>query len=78
MILRMMNDAVSGNAKAQSNVIALARSLGLIETPGRNTEPITTDDLAMMVDFSGAMGTKLSPCNRLTAQTSRRRQRRSL
>jgi Family of unknown function (DUF5681) len=63
MILRMMNDAVSGNAKAQSNVIALARSLGLIGDPQEvtNTEPITTDDLAMMVDFLRRHGNEAEP-----------------
>jgi hypothetical protein len=58
MILRMTNDAVSGNAKAQSNVIALARSLGLIAEPHEvtNTEPFTADDLAMIVDFLARHG----------------------
>ena len=63
MILRMMNDAVSGNAKAQSNLISLVRSLGLIgdAQEGSNTEPFTTDDLAIIVDFLGRHGNPVEP-----------------
>jgi hypothetical protein len=63
MILRMTNDAVSGNAKAQSNLIALARSLGLMGEPQEvtTTEPLTADDLALMVDFLGRHGTLAEP-----------------
>jgi hypothetical protein len=63
MILRMTNDAVSGNAKAQSNVITLARSLGLMGEPQEttNTEPLTADDLALMVDFLARNGNLTEP-----------------
>src|SRR5215468_827165 len=37
IILRLVNDAASGNAKAQSNLITLMRSQGLIEQPPEAT-----------------------------------------
>jgi len=63
MILRMTNDAVSGNARAQANLIALARSLGLMGEPQEATiaEPLTADDLALMVDFLGRHGNLAEP-----------------
>jgi hypothetical protein len=63
MILRMMNDAVSGNAKAQSHLIALARSLGLIGEPQETTncEPFTPDDPAMIADFFRRHGNQAEP-----------------
>ena len=63
VILRMTNDAVSGNAKAQANIIALARSLDLIAGPVEptNTEPLTGDDLALIIDFLGRHGNQVEP-----------------
>jgi len=59
----MTNDAVSGNARAQANLIALARSLGLMGEPQEATiaEPLTADDLALMVDFLGRHGNLAEP-----------------
>ena len=63
VILRLVNDAASGNAKAQSNLITLMRSQGLIEQPpeATNTEPFTTDDLAIIADFLGRHGNQAEP-----------------
>jgi len=53
IILRLVNDAVSGNAKAQSNLIALMRSHDLIGQPQdeANLEPLTADDEAIIADL---------------------------
>jgi len=53
MILRMTNDAVSGNAKAQSNLIALMRSHDLIGQPQdeADLQPFTADDEAIIADL---------------------------
>jgi uncharacterized protein DUF5681 len=63
IILRLVNDAASGDAKALSNLITLMRSQGLIERPqeGTNTEPFTTDDLAIIADFLGRHGNQAEP-----------------
>jgi uncharacterized protein DUF5681 len=63
VILRLVNEAVSGNAKAQSNLITLMRSQGLIEQPqeATNSEPFTTDDLAIIADFLGRHGDQAEP-----------------
>jgi len=63
IILRLVNDAASGNAKAQSNLITLMRSHGLIEPPqeATNTEPFTSDDLAIIADFLGRHGNQAEP-----------------
>lgn len=57
IILRMVNDAVSGNAKAQSNLIALMRSHDLIGQPQdeADLQPFTADDLAIITDFLGRL-----------------------
>jgi uncharacterized protein DUF5681 len=51
--LRLVNDAASGHAKAQSHLIALMRLHGLIEQlqEATTTEPFTTDDGAIIGDF---------------------------
>src|SRR5262249_14505595 len=53
MITTMTNNAASGNAKAQANVIALARSLDLFggAVDATNTEPLTSDDPSVISDF---------------------------
>src|SRR5262245_8053571 len=53
IILRMVNDAVSGNAKAQSNLIALMRSHDLIGQPQDEADlhPFTADDDAIIADL---------------------------
>jgi hypothetical protein len=53
MVLRMTNDAVSGNAKAQSNIIALTRAFELMGEPqeAKQAEPFTGDDPALIADF---------------------------
>ena len=63
IILRLVNDAASGNAKAQSNLITLMRSQGMIEQPpeATNTEPFTTDDLAIIAEFLGRHGIQAEP-----------------
>ena len=57
IILRLVNDAVSGNAKAQSNLIALMRSHDLIGQPQdeADLQPFTADDLAIITDFLGRL-----------------------
>ena len=61
--LRITNDAASGNAKAQSNLITLMRSHGLMDQPeeATNTEPFTADDLAIIADFRGRLGNQAEP-----------------
>jgi hypothetical protein len=61
--LRITNDAASGNAKAQSNLITLMRSHGLIEQPQEttSTQPFTADDLAIITDFLGRHGNQAEP-----------------
>jgi hypothetical protein len=63
MYLRITNDAVSGNAKSQSNVIALMRSYGMFEEPQEATkqEPFTTDDGALIADFFQRHGHEMEP-----------------
>ena len=53
IILRMVNDAVSGNAKAQSNLISLMRSHDLIGQPQdeADLQPFTADDEAIIADL---------------------------
>lgn len=53
IILRLVNDAVSGNAKAQSNLIALMRSHDLIGQPQdeADLQPFTADDEAIIADL---------------------------
>ena len=53
IILKLVNDAVSGNAKAQSNLIALMRSHDLIGQPQdeADLQPFTADDEAIIADL---------------------------
>jgi hypothetical protein len=52
IILRLVNDAVSGNAKAQSNLIALMRSHDLIGPQDEaDLQPFTADDEAIIADL---------------------------
>lgn len=53
IILRMVNDAVSGNAKALTNLIALMRSHDLIGQPQdeADLQPFTADDEAIIADL---------------------------
>jgi len=53
IILRLVNDAVSGNAKALINLIALMRSHDLIGQPHdeANLQPLTADDEAIIADL---------------------------
>ena len=53
IILRLVNDAVSGNAKAQSNLIALMRSHDLIGQPQdeADLQHFTADDEAIFADW---------------------------
>ena len=61
--LRITNDAVSGNDKAQSKMIALMQSLGLHEEPQdeTNRQPVTADDEAVIADFLGRRGIEVKP-----------------
>jgi hypothetical protein len=63
MITTMTNNAVSGNAKAQANVIALARSLDLFGGPvdATNTEPLTSDDRSVISDFIDRLEDQAKP-----------------
>jgi len=56
--LRITNDAVSGNDKAQTKVIALMQSHGLNEEPeeATNRKPFTADDEAVIADFLRRQG----------------------
>jgi Family of unknown function (DUF5681) len=51
--LKMTNDAVSGNVRAQSNIIALIQKLDLLGEPheAKHAEPFTGDDPALIADF---------------------------
>jgi Family of unknown function (DUF5681) len=53
IILRLVNDAVSGNAKALMNLIALMRSHDLIGPSQDEAElqPLTSDDEAIVADL---------------------------
>ena len=52
MILRMTNDAMSGNAKALSTILGLTRLLDLMGGPqAAHAEPVTDDDAAVIADF---------------------------
>jgi hypothetical protein len=57
IILRLVNDAASGDAKALSNLITLMRLYGLIEQPQEttSTQSFTADDLAIITDFIGRL-----------------------
>jgi len=57
IILRLVNDAASGDAKALSNLITLMRLYGLIEQPQEttSTQSFTADDLAIITDFLGRL-----------------------
>jgi len=57
IILRLVNDAASGDAKALSNLITLMRLYGLIEQPREttSTQSFTADDLAIITDFLGRL-----------------------
>jgi hypothetical protein len=58
--LRITNDAVSGNAKAQSNLIALMRMFGEPQE-ATNREPFTADDDAVIADFLRRHGNQAEP-----------------
>src|SRR5262245_18165817 len=53
IILKMINDAGLGNAKAQASLIALMRAVGLIEAVAEPTrqEFFTADDQAVIADY---------------------------
>jgi Family of unknown function (DUF5681) len=53
IILKLVNDAVSGNAKALTNLIALMRSHDLIGQPQDEADfqPFTADDEAIIADL---------------------------
>src|SRR5262245_3877423 len=53
IILRLVNDAVSGDAKALSNLITLMRSHDLIGQPQdeADLQPFTADDQAIIADL---------------------------
>ncbi|SRR6266446_1653505 len=61
--LRITNDAVSGNEKAQSKVIALMQSLGLHNDPQdeTNRQPVTANDDALIADFLRRNGIEVKP-----------------
>jgi hypothetical protein len=63
MYLRIANDAVSGNEKAQSKVIALMQSHRLNGEPqeATNREPFTADDEAVIADFLWRHGNQVEP-----------------
>ena len=63
MYLRITNDAVSGNDKAQSKVIALMQSLRLHEEPQEETnrQPVTADDAAVIADYLRRHSAALAP-----------------
>src|SRR5262245_3783594 len=53
IVLRMINDAGLGNAKAQASLIDLMRAVGLIGAPDEPThqQPFTADDQAVIADY---------------------------
>jgi hypothetical protein len=53
IILKIINDAGMGNAKAQNSLIALMRAVGLVEAPEEATDqaPLTVDDQSLIADF---------------------------
>jgi hypothetical protein len=53
IVLKMINDAGLGNAKAQASLIALMRAVGLIGASDEPTyqEPFTADDQAVIADY---------------------------
>lgn len=53
IILKLINDAGSGNAKALTNTINLMKIAGLIAAPDEPThqEPLTADDPAIIAQF---------------------------
>jgi Family of unknown function (DUF5681) len=53
IILKLVNDAVSGNAKALTNLIVLMRSHDMMGQPQEEAElqPLTADDEAIMADL---------------------------
>jgi Family of unknown function (DUF5681) len=58
MLLRIVNEAVSGNDKAQAKVIAMA----MTETAEAiNQEPFTADDPAVIADFLRRLGNPAPP-----------------
>src|SRR5713101_3590097 len=61
--LRITNDAISGNDKAQSKVIALMQSHRLNGEPQEETnrEPLTADDEALIADFFRRHGNEMEP-----------------
>jgi len=63
MILQITNEALSGNAKAQANLIALVRSLDLMGGPveATNTEPLTSDDPSVISDFLDRVENQAEP-----------------
>jgi hypothetical protein len=61
--LRITNDALSGNDKAQAKVIALMQKFGLHGEPqdATNREPLTADDSAVLADFLARLGMNAEP-----------------
>jgi uncharacterized protein DUF5681 len=58
MLLRIVNEAVSGNDKAQAKVISLA----MTESPeAAMQEPFTPDDHAVIADFLRRLGNEVPP-----------------
>jgi Family of unknown function (DUF5681) len=53
IILKLVNDAVSGNAKAMTNLIALMRSQDMMGQPEEEAElqPLTADDETIIADL---------------------------
>ena len=53
IILKLVNDAVSGNAKALTNLIALMRSQDMMGQPQEEAElqPLTADDETIIADL---------------------------
>jgi len=52
-LVKLINDAASGDKKAQANLIALLRAANMMAAPDVSTHqvPVTTDDDAVIADF---------------------------
>lgn len=70
IVLKMINDAGLGNAKAQASLIALMRTVGLIGALDELThqEPLTADDQAVIAGYLERI--KVEPAEQSESQES--------
>jgi hypothetical protein len=61
IVVTMVNAALKGDAKAQTSLIAMMRSLGMTGEPPQpaNLEPFTTDDQSLIADYFRRHGSTL-------------------